>query len=232
MRSALFLLACALPLAVGCSSSDPSAGSTAQSDAAASDSQAPEAGVGQDAADESAPDAADEAQPPHLLATIETLLGTIRVELDDTHAPITVDNFHKYADAQFYDGLIFHRVIPDFMIQGGGFEPGLKQRAALYPPIVDEASASGLSNLRGTIAMARTSNPDSATSQFFINTVDNTFLDPGGSSDPNGYAVFGKVVDGMDVVDQIQAVPTHTVGVYENVPVDDVVMQSVTVTTQ
>ena len=107
----------------------------------------------------------------------------------------------------------------------------MKTRAPLFPPIVNEASASGLSNLRGTIAMARTNQPDSATSQFFINTVDNTFLDPGQSS-PAGYAVFGNVVEGMDIVDEIEAVATHTVGIYEDVPVEDVVIESLRVTTE
>jgi cyclophilin family peptidyl-prolyl cis-trans isomerase len=118
-------------------------------------------------------------------------------------------------------------VIPDFMIQGGGLEPGLQSRATLFPPIVNEGATSGLSNLRGTIAMARTNDPDSATSQFFINTVDNTFLDA--TSSKAGYAVFGKVIEGMDVVDQIEAVPTHTVGSYEDVPVDDVMIESIRV---
>lgn len=177
------------------------------------------------------PDVPAESSEPSLFATIVTSKGTIRVKLADDASPITVENFQRYADAQFFDGLIFHRVIAGFMIQGGGMEPGMKTRAPLFPPIVNEASASGLSNLRGTIAMARTNQPDSATSQFFINTVDNTFLDPGQSS-PAGYAVFGNVVEGMDVVDEIEAVATHTVGIYEDVPVEDVVIESLRVTTE
>lgn len=161
-------------------------------------------------------------------AVIETTFGTIRIELNPDASPITVENFRKYADASFYDGLLFHRVIPDFMIQGGGLEPGMVERDALFDPIVNEAATSGLSNLRGTIAMARTSAPNSATSQFFINTADNTFLDAG-QSDPAGYAVFGTVTEGMDVVDQISAVETHSVGIYDDVPVQDVVMTSVRV---
>ncbi|HNS98028.1 MAG TPA: peptidylprolyl isomerase [Polyangiaceae bacterium] len=177
------------------------------------------------------PDVPAESSEPSLFATIVTSKGTIRVKLADDASPITVENFQRYADAQFFDGLIFHRVIAGFMIQGGGMEPGMKTRAPLFPPIVNEASASGLSNLRGTIAMARTNQPDSATSQFFINTVDNTFLDPGQSS-PAGYAVFGNVVEGMDIVDEIEAVATHTVGIYEDVPVEDVVIESLRVTTE
>jgi cyclophilin family peptidyl-prolyl cis-trans isomerase len=163
-----------------------------------------------------------------LRATIETGLGRIVVELELTATPITVENFQKYADAQFYDGLIFHRVIPAFMIQGGGLDPDLMEKDPLFPPIVNEAVSSGLSNLTGTIAMARTSAPDSATSQFFINTVDNTYLDPS-VDNPAGYCVFGDVVEGMSVVTAIEAVPTQTVGSYENVPVNAVLINSIVV---
>jgi len=163
-------------------------------------------------------------------------MGTIVVELNPTASPITVENFKKYADQSFFDGLIFHRVIKDFMIQGGGLTPDMKEKTPLFPPIVDEAKTSGLSNLRGTIAMARTQAADSATSQFFINVVDNTFLDPGpadaGAVDPNGYCVFGTVIQGMDVVDEIQVVPTHTVGLYQDVPVDPILINSLAVTLQ
>lgn len=180
-----------------------------------------------DASEEAATDAAPEASGPRLLATIETNMGNIVVELNPTAAPITVENFQNYADDQYFDGLIFHRVIKDFMIQGGGLEPGMTPRAATYPPIVNEAPTSGLSNLRGTISMARTSAPDSATSQFFINTVDNEFLNPGGGQ--AGYAVFGQVVEGMDVVDEIESVPTGSVGSYDDVPVKDVLIVSIVV---
>ncbi len=163
-----------------------------------------------------------------VVATIETSKGSIVLELDPLAAPITVANFRKYADDAFYDGLIFHRVIKDFMIQGGGLDPDMKTKSATYPPIVNEAKTSGLSNVRGTIAMARTSAPNSATTQFFINTEDNTYLDPGDAS-PDGYAVFGKVVQGMDVVDTIEAVETTTVGMYKDVPVEDVLIASVKV---
>jgi cyclophilin family peptidyl-prolyl cis-trans isomerase len=186
------------------------------------------ADVVQDVVPDTSPDILLDAPEPLLFATILTSKGTIRVELDSEASPITVENFQKYADAEFFDGLIFHRVIDGFMIQGGGMEPGMQTRATLYPPIVNEASSSGLSNLRGTIAMARTNQPDSATSQFFINTVDNTFLDPGQST-PEGYAVFGNVVEGMDVVDQIEKVSTHTVGAHQDVPVEDIVIESIRV---
>ncbi len=154
---------------------------------------------------------------------IETSMGKITVELDPAKAPITVENFLKYVDEGFYEGTIFHRVIPTFMIQGGGMEPSLKQRRA-HDSIQNEAT-NGLKNLRGTLAMARTSAPHSASSQFFINVADNSFLDYPGQ-DGWGYCVFGKVVDGMDVVDKIKDVPTATKGGHENVPVQDVVIVS------
>ena len=163
-----------------------------------------------------------------LQANIDTSMGLIVVDLNPGASPITVDNFQAYADAQFYDGLIFHRVISAFMIQGGGLNPDMTQKPTLFPPIVNEAVTSGLSNLAGTIAMARTSAPNSATSQFYINTVDNTFLDPS-PSNPAGYAVFGMVTEGMDVVHAIEAVATHSVGAYDDVPVDAVLINSITV---
>ncbi len=159
------------------------------------------------------------------VAVIRTSKGKIRVELFEDDAPKTVDNFIKYANDGFYDGLIFHRVIEDFMIQGGGFEPDMNKKEPTYSPIENEAKKSGHSNERGTIAMARTSDPDSATSQFFINTVDNPNLDPGGASEA-GYCVFGEVISGMDVVDQIEKVKTHTENGHENVPVNDILINS------
>ena len=159
-------------------------------------------------------------------AVIETSLGTITIELYADKAPITVANFTQYANAHFYDGLIFHRVISGFMIQGGGFEPGMKRRET-GAPIKNEAN-NGLSNQRGTIAMARTNDPDSATSQFFINHKDNAFLDYAGPSNP-GYAVFGKVIDGMDAVDRIARVQTTHVGSYSDVPAETVKILSVTI---
>ncbi len=223
----LILSALGLSMTFGCSATDTAESADNDAGDAASDtSTAPETAA-ETGADAEA-DTGIDAPVSGLIATIVTSKGTIRVLLNDAASPVTVDNFQKYADAKFYDGLLFHRVIPDFMIQGGGMEPGMTERSPLFPAIVNEAATSGLSNLRGTIAMARTSAPNSATSQFFINSVDNTFLDPGGS-DPNGYAAFGNVIDGIDVVDAISAVPTHTVGSYEDVPVDDLLIQSLAV---
>ena len=136
-----------------------------------------------------------------------TSMGTIKIELNPSKAPVTVKNFLSYIDDRYYDSTVFHRVISTFMIQGGGFKAGSPIREKeTKPPIVNEAS-NGLSNLRGTIAMARTNDPNSATSQFFINVQDNGNLDKG-KADPNGYCVFGKVIAGMDVVDKIKEVPT------------------------
>src|SRR5262249_49854819 len=140
-------------------------------------------------------------------------------------APITVKNFLDYVDNKFYDGTIFHRVIPDFMIQGGGMEAGLKEKKGKAP--IKNESDNGLSNERGTLAMARTSVPDSATSQFFINVKDNNFLDRAKARDGVGYAVFGKVIEGLDVVDKIKGVQTGNQGGHQNVPVQDVVIRSV-----
>lgn len=148
---------------------------------------------------------------------LQTTEGDIRVELDAEKAPKSVANFLQYVKSGYYNGTIFHRVIDGFMIQGGGFDGKLKQKPT-KPPIPLE-SHNGLSNLRGTLAMARTNVPNSATSQFFINVVDNARLD-GDPDDPaTGYAVFGKVVDGMDVVDKIRAVETASSGMHQNLPV-------------
>jgi len=161
-------------------------------------------------------------------ATIETSMGSITLELDAAKAPVTVKNFCEYAKAGHYDGTIFHRVIDGFMIQGGGFTPSMDQKPT-RDPIKNEAT-NGLSNARGTIAMARTQIVDSATSQFFINLIDNSFLDHR-SADPRGYgyAVFGKVSAGMDVVDKIAKVKTRTVGFHENVPEEAVTIRKVVV---
>ncbi len=154
---------------------------------------------------------------------METNMGTIYLELDSAKAPITVQNFLKYVDAKFYDGLIFHRVIPNFMIQGGGYDPQMKEKST-NPPIKNEAK-NGLRNLRGTIAMARTSVVDSATAQFFINLQDNAFLDNGARD--YGYAVFGKVTKGMEVVDAIAKVPTKKGGAMSDIPTKTVQIISV-----
>lgn len=154
---------------------------------------------------------------------LDTSKGTIVLELDDKAAPVTTENFLKYVRDGFYNGVIFHRVIPGFMIQGGGFEPGMKQKST-RAPIKNEAK-NGLSNITGSIAMARTSDPHSASAQFFINLVDNAKLDYP-SFDGWGYAVFGKVVEGMDVVKAIGAAPTGTAGGHRDVPTEDITIRS------
>jgi peptidyl-prolyl cis-trans isomerase A (cyclophilin A) len=157
---------------------------------------------------------------------LATTAGDIVVELDAAKAPKSVENFLQYVKAGHYDGTIFHRVIPEFMIQGGGFKPDLSQKPTRAP--IPLESRNGLSNARGTIAMARTMVPDSATAQFFINVVDNAMLDQPNARDGNGYAVFGRVVKGMDVVDKIRAVPTAASGMHQNVPVTPVVINKAT----
>ncbi|WP_084310152.1 peptidylprolyl isomerase PpiA [Pseudomonas jinjuensis] len=163
--------------------------------------------------------AADPAKPHVLLSTT---LGEVEVELDAAKAPISVKNFLSYVDSGFYNGTIFHRVIPGFMVQTGGFTERMQEKDT-QAPIKNEAD-NGLLNERGTLAMARTSQVDSATSQFFINLTDNRFLDHGARD--FGYAVFGKVVRGMGVVDQIAKVPTGNRGMYQDVPNDPIVILS------
>ena len=159
------------------------------------------------------------------VVVLETTLGDIRIALDEQKAPVTVKNFLAYARAGHYDGTIFHRVIPRFMIQGGGMDATMKERVT-RPPIKNEA-ANKLRNDRGTVAMARTQEPNSATSQFFINVKNNASLDYGiGGA---GYAVFGTVIDGMDVVDRIAAVSTTSKGGHQDVPVTPVVIKHVRV---
>jgi peptidyl-prolyl cis-trans isomerase A (cyclophilin A) len=157
---------------------------------------------------------------------LATTMGDIVLELDAAKAPKTVENFVQYVKAGHYDGTVFHRVIPNFMVQGGGFTPDMAQKPTRAP--IPLESRNGLSNARGTVAMARTMVPDSATAQFFINVVDNTFLDQPNARDGEGYAVFGKVVAGMDVVDKIKAVPTANKGGHQNVPVQPVVITKAT----
>ena len=153
-----------------------------------------------------------------------TNVGEIEIELYPDKAPVTVKNFLAYVDAGFYNGTIFHRVIPNFMTQGGGLDQTMNEKA-VRSPIKNEAD-NGRKNLTGTIAMARTGEPHSATAQFFINVKDNEFLDHRAKSKQEwGYAVFGKVVNGMDVVRRIESIPTHTVHFYENVPVKEIVIQ-------
>jgi peptidyl-prolyl cis-trans isomerase B (cyclophilin B) len=155
---------------------------------------------------------------------LDTSHGAIVLELDDDNAPATVANFLQYATDGHYDDTIFHRVIDGFMIQGGGFAPGMKQKPT-RGPVANEAG-NGLKNRKYTVAMARTNDPHSATAQFFVNVADNDFLDYKGPSPQGwGYCVFGKVVEGTDVVDRIKGVPTGRSGFHENVPSDDVVIR-------
>lgn len=162
----------------------------------------------------------------HAKVKIKTNQGDIIVELNEEKAPVSVKNFLQYVNEGFYNGTIFHRVINGFMIQGGGFEPSMKQKDP-HAPIVLE-SKNGLKNTIGTIAMARTNVPDSATSQFFINVADNAMLDYP-SPDGAGYAVFGKVIAGMDVVNKIKGVATGNAGMHQNVPSTPVVIESASV---
>lgn len=162
------------------------------------------------------------------MITIKTNFGSIKVELDFDKAPISSANFLEYAKSGFYNGTIFHRVINDFMIQGGGFESGLNQKEN-GTPIENEAD-NGLSNMTGTLAMARTAVPHSATSQFFINVGDNHFLNHTSKTDQGwGYAVFGKVVDGMDVVNKIKVCETGSMGGHQDVPLTEIIIESVEV---
>jgi len=156
------------------------------------------------------------------VVALDTSLGKIRIGLDQERSPVSTANFLKYVKAGHYDGTVFHRVIPNFMIQGGGMTPDLKEKPT-SPPIRNEAR-NGVRNLRGSVAMARTNDPNSATAQFFINLKDNPFLDFGMQG--AGYAVFGQVLEGMDVVDKIVAVPTKNSGPYQNVPVTPVVIKT------
>jgi peptidyl-prolyl cis-trans isomerase B (cyclophilin B) len=158
---------------------------------------------------------------------VETSAGNFRVELDESQAPVSTANFLAYVKAGHYDGTVFHRVIKGFMIQGGGFEVGMKQKSTLAP-IQNEAN-NGLKNKHYTLAMARTSDPHSATAQFFINATDNAFLDfKAENAQGWGYAVFGKVVSGTEVVDAIERVRTGRKGFHDDVPLEDVVIQRVT----
>jgi cyclophilin family peptidyl-prolyl cis-trans isomerase len=154
------------------------------------------------------------------MVVFETSHGEIKIEMLPEEAPITVENFLQYVDDGFFGNTIFHRVMPSFMIQGGGFSPEMEQKPT-RDPIVNEAD-NGLKNLRGSLSMARTSEVDSATSQFFINLADNEFLDHG--TRDFGYAVFARVVEGMDVVDAIAGVETGNSGFHQNVPVESIVV--------
>ncbi|MBI5755992.1 MAG: peptidyl-prolyl cis-trans isomerase [Nitrospirae bacterium] len=170
--------------------------------------------------------AGSEAEEKNPVVLMETSMGNIKIELDQAKAPVTVKNFLSYVDEKFYDGTIFHRVINNFMIQGGGFTQDMQQKKTNAP--VKNEAGNGLKNKRGTIAMARTMVVDSATAQFFINIVDNDFLDHRDETPQGfGYAVFGKVLEGMDVVDKIKAVRTGSKMGSSDVPVEAVVIKSV-----
>jgi peptidyl-prolyl cis-trans isomerase B (cyclophilin B) len=158
---------------------------------------------------------------------LQTSKGEITIELDDTKAPVSAANFIEYVKSGHYDNTVFHRVIPGFMIQGGGFEPGMRQKATRAP--IENESANGLINDHYTVAMARTSAPHSATAQFFINATNNGFLNKAQSQDGWGYAVFGKVTAGKDVVDAIEKVKTGRSGGHGDVPVEEVLIQRATV---
>ena len=161
--------------------------------------------------------------------TIKTSVGDIQLELNDEKAPITVENFKTIASSGYYEGTIFHRVINGFMIQGGGLTADMNNKSSETGPIQNEAN-NGLPNDRGTIAMARTMDPHSATSQFFINHKDNSFLNHTGETSQGwGYAVFGKVTEGMEVVDKIADVPTGSSGAYQDVPEEVITIESVTI---
>ncbi|WP_321841624.1 peptidylprolyl isomerase [Paraburkholderia bannensis] len=162
------------------------------------------------------------------MVELHTNHGVIKLELDAAKAPKSVANFLEYVKSGHYDGTVFHRVIDGFMIQGGGFEAGMKQKPT-QAPIENEAN-NGLKNVRGSIAMARTNDPHSASAQFFINVADNDFLNHSSPTPQGwGYAVFGKVVDGLDVVEKIKSVKTGSKGFHQDVPVDDVVIEKAVV---
>jgi peptidyl-prolyl cis-trans isomerase B (cyclophilin B) len=155
---------------------------------------------------------------------MDTSAGTVKIQLDDDLAPLSVANFLAYVNSGHYNGTVFHRVIKGFMVQGGGFEAGMKQKPT-QAPIKNEAN-NGLKNKKYTLAMARTNDPHSATAQFFINATDNAFLDfKAENAQGWGYAVFGRVTEGMDVVDKIEAVRTGRKGFHDDVPLDDVVIE-------
>ena len=157
---------------------------------------------------------------------LATSAGDIVIELDAAKAPKTVENFVAYVKAGHYNGTVFHRVIPTFMIQGGGMTADMKEKPTRAPIVLE--SRNGLSNVRGSVAMARTNDPNSATSQFFINVKDNDRLDAANARDGNGYAVFGKVVSGMEVVDKIRDVPTGSKGMHDDVPLAPITINKAT----
>jgi peptidyl-prolyl cis-trans isomerase A (cyclophilin A) len=168
------------------------------------------------------PAAPAQSDDKHTVVVLDTSFGPITIELDQEKAPITAANFLKYVDSGFYDNLIFHRVMPRFMIQGGGFDTSMREKSDGQMGKIKNESGNGLSNLPGTIAMARTADPNSAQNQFFINVADNRRLDNAGG----GYAVFGKVIEGMDVVNKIVNVRTTSKGPHDDVPVESVMIKT------
>lgn len=167
--------------------------------------------------------AAGSLQAANPILIMETSMGIIKIELFEEQAPVTVKNFLSYVDDKHYDNTIFHRVKDGFMIQGGGFSPGMREKET--KKAIKNEAGNGLSNLRGTLAMARLNDPDTATAQFFINVVDNKFLDR--NTESAGYAVFGRVTEGMDIVDKIRKVKTGTQKGHSDVPNEDVIIKSV-----
>ncbi len=162
------------------------------------------------------------------MITLHTNFGEIKLELDFDKAPKTAANFQEYVEAGHYDGTVFHRVIDNFMVQGGGFEPGMKQKSTRAP--IENEADNGLKNEVGTVAMARTMDPHSASAQFFINIADNAFLNHSAKTSQGwGYAVFGRVVEGMDVVNRIKAVATTRKAGHQDVPAEDVIIEKATV---
>ena len=233
--AAVVLVLGALFLAPGCGGGGSSAATTDNAYGTSTDTGTPPdttattTSTGGESAAPSTPKGTSGMSDGNPVVVLHTSKGDITIELDAAKAPLSTQNFLDYAKSGYYDGTIFHRVIPGFMVQGGGFTADMQSKPGGNPPIKNEAG-NGLKNLRGTVAMARTQVVDSASSQFFVNVVDNAFLDHKDETTAGyGYAVFGKVTAGMDVVDAIVAVPTTTKGSYENVPVEAITIDSVTV---
>lgn len=170
---------------------------------------------------------------PNPIVLVETNYGDFKIELHEEESPTTVENFLRYVKDDFYSNTLFHRVIPGFMVQGGGMDTEFKEKSSSYDPIVNEASSNGLKNVIGTVAMARTNDPDSATNQFFINVANNDFLNyKPDEYRGEGYAVFGKVIEEMDVINIIAALPTDSEGFHDNVPMEPVLIKKIALITE
>jgi cyclophilin family peptidyl-prolyl cis-trans isomerase len=229
MYKRFILLSIVAAVLAGCQSKPPPADTEIVEDANIEDLVQGEANTDSDAMKMPPTSAAAEPQEPErntVMILMKTSKGDIKIELDSEKAPKTVENFLSYVEAGHYSGTIFHRVINGFMVQGGGFDLNMRQRPA--PRTVENEASNGLKNTEGSIAMARTPDPHSASAQFFINVNDNAFLDYPGQ-DGWGYCVFGQVVDGMDVVDAIKAVPTGNRGPHQNVPTDPIIIDEISV---